>query len=64
MKKICVTGLGLGLTNLTQSQISSVFGIEKDDYQAKKEKRKRKKLLREYGRRQKRLDNLINNKER
>tara|TARA_R110000744_G_scaffold134156_1_gene243014 strand:+ start:286 stop:474 length:189 start_codon:yes stop_codon:yes gene_type:complete len=62
MKKVCVSILGFGLANLSVSQ--AVFGIEKDDYQTKKEKRKRKNLLREYDRRQKRLDNLINNKER
>ena len=58
MKKICLVGVGLGFTSLTQSQTSSALGIEKDDYQAKKEKRTRKKLIREHGRRQKRLDNL------
>jgi hypothetical protein len=61
MKKICLTGIGLGLASLDHSQVSSVFGIEKDDYQTKKEKRKRKNLLREYGRRQKRLDSLKHN---
>ena len=56
MKKVCVSSLGLGLANLSACQ--AVFGIEKDDYQTKKEKRNRKKLIREYGRRQQRLDNI------
>tara|TARA_R110000772_G_scaffold140168_1_gene249307 strand:+ start:1631 stop:1819 length:189 start_codon:yes stop_codon:yes gene_type:complete len=56
MKKICVSSLGMGLANLSVSQ--AVFGIEKDDHQTKKEKRKRKKLIREHGRRKQRLDNI------